>query len=443
VARRGRPRPTNIDRLSSADRRVLRRLARSTRKWVVPPQSPGRQGELAGTVAIRVESARDRVRQQATREMAAARQALGRLAIADALIADREGVRDRARDHLDGIEARIAADPGLIDPSPPEPSGDEGEGPGDGPPIPWTRLLLVLGFVVLEYFLSLRVPELLGIEGYQVEVIAAAFALALVVLPKMVGGSLRDAASSEKEKKTVRWLAFGAAFLGTGGAVTASAAIREILFDPEATEPPGWCMPMLAVAVSLASFAMAALAPDDAQDRAAEAREHLRNEVRRVLRSLRDYFERRRPLDLAKARAAQVQKDLDEATVAAKQAEGAVEAARAERAETLGQLGEAHERIRAALAEAEWAERSAVADQRALLQALANMTLLESDRPAWPMSWFRSERRPWLDGIVHEALLPEVPSGYCEPLDEQAQPLLETIDALLVAAYPDATAGAA
>lgn len=214
MGRNTRPQPASIDRLSPDDRRVVRRLARSLRGWDLPPGSQGRQGELAGAVAIRIEQARDVVRRQVTAETSEGRRHLARLASIKSLLADRERQRKVAESRLAEIQREVVA--GL------DWAGDRPRGSSRadvaGPPIPWTRLLLVTGFVVLEYFLSLPVPHALSIDGYSAKVVAFAFAMALVVLPKTLGSSLRDGATSDAQKRRVpRPRSLGGGYWDRGG----------------------------------------------------------------------------------------------------------------------------------------------------------------------------------------------------------------------------------
>lgn len=156
-----------------------------------------------------------------------------------------------------------------------------------------------------------------------------------------------------------------------------------------------------------------------------------------------EWFNWQRQTDASRQRAKDAQKARQRAETEVKEARAAIEQARAQHAEALGQIGMAKERIRAALARAEWAEHAAVADQRALLQALANMTQLEANRRPWPFSWLSSELRHWQDAQVADDVLPDLPSRFPESLEDQTAAVMKMIDAALTSATPATTAHAA
>jgi hypothetical protein len=413
--------PKSKGKTTPRDDAVVRPLARSVRAFDTKPDQIGRQGDLEGVASARVSDNRTERIFEVVRLVAAVRQAIVSFRRAALRISELEGetealeaAADERRDRVDRL---------------PEPEGPPvmSVAVDPGPAVPWMRLFLVLAFITVEYLLTKLVPQALGLNDFD-ELAAFAIATVLVVLPKAIGGAIRDRARSDRGRAAVQVAAIFLGLVAIAGLVVAVGMLREQVLSfftgtdsgvigagtaavAERPEIAWWPLPLMGLCVSAASLVIAVLSPVDSREQAAAVRHHLGLTLRSTMAAVQTWSRRVDGRVEHRRDKRRLVKDVKATEHDRTATRNAIDGLRKDQDAAVDQVVTGRDSIVALVATASWSDRATTAEQRTLYQRLRNETAIAAATPPWPMSWWVRKRQPWVDQPVDVVALERICEG--------------------------------
>ena len=419
------------------EKRLMRRLVRPLRGRALPVAAVGRQGELEGLGASRLNADHDRLLQKVTSVTAEARSQAARLRTLRKALPRRGADAEKAQ-----LEAAIE------EPAPepmPRPRLALPARVPDPPAIPWLRLFLLLGFVLIEFSLTVLLPDALNVDSALTTAVAVAASIVMVAFPKVLGGVIQDKVAGTRWESLMSGLA---SLLGVVALVLFVVGINQaresiLRFEREQAvdlaleeglpEIPAWSLPAMAAGVSMASLSIALLTPAEKRRQSVLARQHVTSQVRDTIGALVTWWG---DLRLASQRDDEIvehEKAYEARQKAAAKAKKSVDRTQEELDATFEALVASREELRSLQVAAPWHEHRSKSNQRAMLQHLADRSYLESTLRPWPLGWL--PRRPpaaWVDQpVATEVLERMTPEGFSKGIDELIDIVIDEINQTL------------